>query len=118
MPGQRAAGEAGSCCRCSRESAGELATVKRFVLLDDEGGGAYCRKALPASPKPCWPTAGPLRLPDFNKRRATTFYAAGAAGLPRASLSHRQLVLRTLAVCSPGPGAATGGLPTGTTCVP
>ncbi|MFZ5582788.1 MAG: fatty acid--CoA ligase [Pseudomonadota bacterium] len=80
---------------------GELATVKRFVLLDDEGGdlpegfaGEY--EALLAD------CPGHYDFPDFDENtRATTFYTTGTTGLPKGVyFSHRQLVLHTLAVCS------------------
>ncbi|MDK9691843.1 fatty acid--CoA ligase [Azospira sp.] len=80
---------------------GELATVKRFVLLDDEGGdlpegfaGEY--EALLAD------CPDHYDFPDFDENtRATTFYTTGTTGLPKGVyFSHRQLVLHTLAVCS------------------
>ncbi len=80
---------------------GELATVKRFVLLDDEGGdlpegfaGEY--EALLAD------CPDHDDFPDFaDNTRATTFYPTGTTGLPKGVyFSHRQLVLHTLAVCS------------------
>lgn len=80
---------------------GELATVKRFVLLDDEGGnlpegfaGEY--EALLAG------CPDHYDFPDFDENtRATTFYTTGTTGLPKGVyFSHRQLVLHTLAVCS------------------
>jgi fatty-acyl-CoA synthase len=80
---------------------GELATVKQFVLLDDEGGdlpagfaGEY--EALLAE------CPDHYDFPDFDENtRATTFYTTGTTGLPKGVyFSHRQLVLHTLAVCS------------------
>jgi fatty-acyl-CoA synthase len=80
---------------------GELATVKRFVLLDDESGdlpegfaGEY--EALLAD------CPDHYDFPDFDENtRATTFYTTGTTGLPKGVyFSHRQLVLHTLAVCS------------------
>jgi fatty-acyl-CoA synthase len=80
---------------------GELVTVKRFVLLDDEGGdlpegfaGEY--EALLAD------CPDHYDFPNFDENtRATTFYTTGTTGLPKGVyFSHRQLVLHTLAVCS------------------
>ncbi|AEV24737.1 acyl-CoA synthetase (AMP-forming)/AMP-acid ligase II [Azospira oryzae PS] len=80
---------------------GELATVKRFVLLDDEGGdlpegfaGEYEALLIDCPDH--------YDFPDFDENsRATTFYTTGTTGLPKGVyFSHRQLVLHTLAVCS------------------
>jgi len=80
----------------------QLETVKKFILISDEG-------ADPASFKlPCAgeyeallaAEAADYSFPDFDENtRATTFYTTGTTGLPKGVyFSHRQLVLHTLAV--------------------
>ncbi|MCE1243989.1 fatty acid--CoA ligase [Oryzomicrobium sp.] len=80
---------------------GELATVKKIVLLSDEdpappAGFAGEYEALLAD------CPDHYDFPDFDENaRATTFYTTGTTGLPKGVyFSHRQLVLHTLAVCN------------------
>jgi fatty-acyl-CoA synthase len=82
----------------------QLETVKRFVLISDDGAtlgsfgipyaGEY--EALLAAASPDYD------FPDFDENtRATTFYTTGTTGLPKGVyFSHRQLVLHTLAVAT------------------
>ena len=80
-----------------------LESVRRFVLIDDEGGavdasvefsGEY--EALVAA------AAADYDFPDFDENaQATTFYTTGTTGLPKGVyFSHRQLVLHTLGVAT------------------
>jgi fatty-acyl-CoA synthase len=80
---------------------GRISTVKKFVLLADDGAPA-------ASPVPfageyeALLAAAPAHF-DFpevpEETRATTFYTTGTTGLPKGVFfSHRQLVLHTLGV--------------------
>ena len=89
----------------------QLETVKRFVLISDDGAtlgsfgipyaGEY--EALLAAASPDYD------FPDFDENtRATTFYTTGTTGLPKGVyFSHRQLVLHTLAVAT-ALGSAVG----------
>ena len=89
----------------------QLETVKRFVLISDDGAtlgsfgipydGEY--EALLAAASPDYD------FPDFDENtRATTFYTTGTTGLPKGVyFSHRQLVLHTLAVAT-ALGSAAG----------
>lgn len=85
--------------------------VKKYILLDDEGGdvdtplpihGEY-EALLAAAPTE-------FDFPELDENtRATTFYTTGTTGLPKGVyFSHRQLVLHTLAsrtaVCGKGQG--------------
>ncbi|MBL8434620.1 MAG: fatty acid--CoA ligase [Zoogloea sp.] len=82
----------------------QLETVKRFILISDDGAtmgsfdisyaGEY--EALLAAASPDYD------FPDFDENtRATTFYTTGTTGLPKGVyFSHRQLVLHTLAVAT------------------
>jgi len=79
----------------------QLETVKKFILISDDGAemasfkipyaGEY-EKLLAAE-------AATYDFPDFDENtRATTFYTTGTTGLPKGVyFSHRQLVLHTLA---------------------
>jgi fatty-acyl-CoA synthase len=82
---------------------GRISTVKRYVLLTDDGApppghiplaGEY-EALLAAAP-------GRFEFPDLPEdTRATTFYTTGTTGLPKGVwFSHRQLVLHTLATAS------------------
>ncbi|WP_442771383.1 fatty acid--CoA ligase [Zoogloea ramigera] len=89
----------------------QLETVKRFILISDDGAtlgsfgipyaGEY--EALLAAASPDYD------FPDFDENtRATTFYTTGTTGLPKGVyFSHRQLVLHTLAVAT-ALGSAAG----------
>ena len=89
----------------------QLETVKRFILISDDGAtlgsfgipyaGEY--EALLAAASPDYD------FPDFDETtRATTFYTTGTTGLPKGVyFSHRQLVLHTLAVAT-ALGSAAG----------
>ncbi len=91
---------------------GRIDTVKKFVLLHDDG-------ALPESSLPC---AGEyeamlseaednFQFSDFDENtRATTFYTTGTTGLPKGVyFSHRQLVLHTLGTLAALASAPTQG---------
>jgi fatty-acyl-CoA synthase len=98
----------------------QLETVKRFILISDDGAtlgsfgipyaGEY--EALLAAASPDYD------FPDFDENtRATTFYTTGTTGLPKGVyFSHRQLVLHTLAVATALGSAAGQGGCTATTC--
>ena len=89
----------------------QLETVKRFILISDDGAtlgsfgipyaGEYEALLAAASPE--------HDFPDFDENtRATTFYTTGTTGLPKGVyFSHRQLVLHTLAVAT-ALGSAAG----------
>lgn len=90
-----------------QQIAGQLETVKTFVLISDEAempatpvamAGEY--EALLAA------AASEFDFPDFDENaQATTFYTTGTTGNPKGVyFSHRQLVLHTL-----GCAAALGG---------
>ncbi len=89
-----------------------LTSVKRFVLIDDEGGaveapvdfaGEY--EALLAA------SSADYDFPDFDENaQATVFYTTGTTGLPKGVyFSHRQLVLHTLGVATCVGAAASHG---------
>ncbi len=93
----------------------QLETVKKFVLISDDGAtmssfkvpyaGEYEALLAAASPE--------YTFPDFDENtRATTFYTTGTTGLPKGVyFSHRQLVLHTMAVATAlGSAAAQGRL--------
>lgn len=80
---------------------GRIATVKRFVLLTDDGApgsppvrfdGEYEALLAAAPPR--------FEFPDVDEEaRATTFYTTGTTGLPKGVwFSHRQIVLHTLSL--------------------
>lgn len=85
--------------------------VKKYILLDDEGGdldtglpihGEY--EQLLESADACF------EFPELDENtRATTFYTTGTTGLPKGVyFSHRQLVLHTLASRTAISGAGQG----------
>ncbi len=82
---------------------GRISTVKRFVLVTDDGAPAS--QTIPfAGEYEALLAAAPERF-DFpelpEETRATTFYTTGTTGLPKGVFfSHRQLVLHTLGVTS------------------
>lgn len=90
-----------------QQIAGQLETVKTFVLINDE-------EEMPASPVAVageyeallTEAASFFDFPDFDENaQATTFYTTGTTGNPKGVyFSHRQLVLHTL-----GCAAALGG---------
>ena len=91
----------------------QLETVKRFILISDDGAtmnsfkipyvGEY--EALLAA------ASSHYDFPDFDENtRATTFYTTGTTGLPKGVyFSHRQLVLHTLGVATALGSAADQG---------
>ena len=91
---------------------GRIDTVKKFVLLHDDGDA-------PQSTLPCAGeyeamlsgAADDFPFPDFDENtRATTFYTTGTTGLPKGVyFSHRQLVLHTLATLAALSSSATQG---------
>jgi fatty-acyl-CoA synthase len=90
-----------------QQIAGELETVKTFVLISDEAEIARRHRwRWPANTKPCWLLPTEFDFPDFDENaQATVFYTTGTTGNPKGVyFSHRQLVLHTL-----GCAAALGG---------
>ncbi|WP_418647918.1 fatty acid--CoA ligase [Thauera butanivorans] len=89
----------------------QLETVKKFVLISDDGStmssfkvpyaGEYEALLAAAAPE--------YDFPEFDENtRATTFYTTGTTGLPKGVyFSHRQLVLHTMAVTA-ALGSAAG----------
>jgi fatty-acyl-CoA synthase len=92
---------------------GQLETVKKIVLISDDGGNAASfnipfageYEALMAA------ASADYDFPDFDENtRATTFYTTGTTGLPKGVFfSHRQLVLHTLAVATALASSPDGG---------
>lgn len=79
----------------------QLETVKKFVLITDDGATMSSFKVPFVGEYETLLTAAPAHygFPDFDENtRATTFYTTGTTGLPKGVyFSHRQLVLHTLA---------------------
>jgi fatty-acyl-CoA synthase len=74
---------------------------KRLVLMDDRGEATVTRLAVAAEYEAMLAGSNErFDFPDFDEEtRATTFYTAGTAGIPKGVyFSHRQLVLHTLAL--------------------
>lgn len=91
----------------------QLETVKKFILISDDGAEMTSFKVPYAGEYESLLAAQPADydFPDFDENtRATTFYTTGTTGLPKGVyFSHRQLVLHSLAVAahlgsSPGQG--------------
>ncbi|HQU81457.1 MAG TPA: fatty acid--CoA ligase [Azonexus sp.] len=82
----------------------QLETVKKFVLISDEGGDMASFKIPFAGEYEALlgQASSQYNFPDFDENtRATTFYTTGTTGLPKGVyFSHRQLVLHTLAVAT------------------
>jgi fatty-acyl-CoA synthase len=82
----------------------QLETVKKFILISDDGATMSSFKVPYAGEYEALLAAAPASydFPDFDENtRATTFYTTGTTGLPKGVyFSHRQLVLHTLA-CRP-----------------
>jgi len=80
----------------------QLETVKKFILISDDGADLASFKVPYAGEYEALLAAESARydFPDFDENtRATTFYTTGTTGLPKGVyFSHRQLVLHTLAV--------------------
>lgn len=90
-----------------QQIAGELETVRTFVLISDEADGAAAPVAMAGEYEALLDAAAPeFDFPDFDENaQATTFYTTGTTGNPKGVyFSHRQLVLHTL-----GCAAALGG---------
>lgn len=90
-----------------QQIAGELETVRTFVLISDEADGAAAPVAMAGEYEALLDAAVPeFDFPDFDENaQATTFYTTGTTGNPKGVyFSHRQLVLHTL-----GCAAALGG---------
>lgn len=89
----------------------QLETVKKFVLISDDGSTMSSFKVPYAGEYEALLAAAPAHydFPDFDENtRATTFYTTGTTGLPKGVyFSHRQLVLHTLGVAT-ALGAAAG----------
>jgi fatty-acyl-CoA synthase len=79
---------------------GRLDTVKKFVLLADDGEAPAPHGIAFAGEYEALLAAAPARFgfPDLDENtRATTFYTTGTTGLPKGVyFSHRQLVLHTI----------------------
>ena len=90
-----------------QQIAGELETVKTFVLISDEAGIPAAPVAMAGEYEALLAAAdSAFDFPDFDENaQATTFYTTGTTGNPKGVyFSHRQLVLHTL-----GCAAALGG---------
>jgi fatty-acyl-CoA synthase len=76
----------------------KLATVKKVILLTDDGQKPASTIPFDAEYEDLLAAAKPVYdFPDFDERtKATTFYTTGTTGLPKGVyFSHRQLVLHT-----------------------
>ncbi len=92
------------------EIAGQLETVKTFVLISDEATPPAAPVAMAGEYEALLESASPdYDFPDFDENaQATTFYTTGTTGNPKGVyFSHRQLVLHTLGVAT-ALGAAKG----------
>ena len=91
----------------------QLETVKKFILITDEGSTMSSFKVAYAGEYEALLAAAPASydFPDFDENtRATTFYTTGTTGAPKGVyFSHRQLVLHTLATMGALAGAAQQG---------
>ena len=90
-----------------QQIAGELETVKTFVLISDEAEIPAAPLAMAGEYEALLAAAdSEFDFPDFDENaQATTFYTTGTTGNPKGVyFSHRQLVLHTL-----GCAAALGG---------
>ena len=90
-----------------QQIAGELETVKTFVLISDEAEMPEAPVAMAGEYEALLDAAAhEFDFPDFDENaQATTFYTTGTTGNPKGVFfSHRQLVLHTL-----GCAAALGG---------
>ena len=90
-----------------QQIAGELETVKTFVLISDEAGIPAAPVAMAGEYEALLAAAdSEFDFPDFDENaQATTFYTTGTTGNPKGVyFSHRQLMLHTL-----GCAAALGG---------
>jgi fatty-acyl-CoA synthase len=80
-----------------------LESVRRFVLIDDEGTPVDAPVEFSAEYESLLDAAsGDFDFPDFDENaQATVFYTTGTTGLPKGVFfSHRQLVLHTLGVAT------------------
>ena len=90
-----------------QQIAGELETVKTFVLISDEAEMPAAPVAMAGEYEALLAAAdSAFDFPDFDENaQATTFYTTGTPGNPKGVyFSHRQLMLHTL-----GCAAALGG---------
>ena len=90
-----------------QQIAGELETVKTFVLISDEAEIPSAPLAMAGEYEALLAAAdSAFDFPDFDENaQATTFYTTGTTGNPKGVyFSHRQLMLHTL-----GCAAALGG---------
>jgi fatty-acyl-CoA synthase len=90
-----------------QQVAGQLETVKTFVLISDEAEMPVAPVTMAGEYEALLAAASPdFDFPDFDENaQATTFYTTGTTGNPKGVyFSHRQLVLHTL-----GCAAALGG---------
>jgi len=77
-----------------------IETVKRYVLLDDEGGNLDSKLDIAGEYEALLQKApAQFDFPELDENtRATTFYTTGTTGLPKGVyFSHKQLVLHTFA---------------------
>jgi len=100
---------------------GRISTVKKYVLLADEGASSSATIPV-AGEYEALLAAAPERFdfPDLPEdTRATTFYTTGTTGLPKGVFfNHRQLVLHTLATTSLLASAHHGSLRRGDVYMP
>jgi fatty-acyl-CoA synthase len=81
----------------------EMKTVKKIILLSDDGGSADSAVPLDGEYEAMLAAATPtFDFPDFDENAmATTFYTTGTTGLPKGVFfSHRQIVLHTYGLMS------------------
>ena len=91
--------------------AARLESVRRFVLIDDEGGTLEGPVSFAAEYEAMLASTAPgYVFADFDENaQATVFYTTGTTGLPKGvRFSHRQLVLHTLGVATSIGTAAAG----------
>lgn len=89
-----------------------LESVRRFVLIDDEGSPVDAPVEFSAEYEGLLDAASAnFDFPDFDENaQATVFYTTGTTGLPKGVFfSHRQLVLHTLGVATCVGGAPANG---------
>ncbi|SDG75339.1 fatty acid--CoA ligase [Propionivibrio dicarboxylicus] len=80
-----------------------LERLRRFVLIDDEGGPVDVPVVFASEYEQLLAASSPnYDFPDFDENaQATVFYTTGTTGLPKGVyFSHRQLVLHTLGVAT------------------
>ncbi|MBS1208073.1 MAG: AMP-dependent synthetase and ligase [Proteobacteria bacterium] len=89
-----------------------LTTVRKFILITDEGAPKDVPVSLAGEYEALLAAASPdFDFPDFDENaQATTFYTTGTTGDPKGVFfSHRQLVMHTLALAAAMGGSAGQG---------